>query len=253
MIRRLILKCPTERIKKALFSQKNLIRLLWTVTYVTSFVLFSNNLSGIYVKWLIDPDISVSVRTIPAHEVPFPAVTYCTPFLFSNRLVNVTDYLIRQLKLFKFLPNYTERQQKLLSSLIMSCTSRAKYLSKNSFGNQTGLNVLKVLNETHHEENLLRSACGLEYGYIPCPKLLNVVPTKDGLCYSFNMQGYNTIFNKGVLSEDFDMFKRKTIAKSLNGIDEAVDDDNETVIWTPQVRFFNNYGWIGARSSLTFQ
>ncbi|KAG5676564.1 hypothetical protein PVAND_006388 [Polypedilum vanderplanki] len=46
------------------------------------------------------------------------------------------------------------------------------------------------------------------------------------------MQGYNTIFNKNVLSKDFDSYKRKNISSSWLHKTRQVNDDNETIYWT---------------------
>lgn len=243
MATHLILKCPVHRVikcMKAIFNERNLTRLLWFITYLTSFVLFSYNLIGIYEKWLIDPNITVSIRNIPAHEVPFPAVTYCTPYVLSNNIVNFTDFQVRHLLNAKDFPNYTEKEKKVLASMIASCTILSDDFDRSSFGNQSGLNVLRVLKETSSAERVVEGFCVFEGARIQCSRLFNFVPTKQGLCYSFNMQGYNTIFNKGILAEDFDMFRRRKILKSLLNNKERVDDDNETVIWTLEVRIACN-------------
>ena len=94
--------------------------------------------------------------------------------------------------------------------------------------------ILQIINMTISVRKALYGYCGLGTTSYDCDKILNIVPTDKGLCYSFNMQGYNTIFNKGVLSDDFDFYRLKKIAKSLNLNYEAVDDDNETIHWTMQ-------------------
>lgn len=54
-----------------------------------------------------------------------------------------------------------------------------------------------------------------------------------GICYSYNMQGYNSIFNNGTLSSDFDLYIRKGIKNVTDvNLSQTFDDRNEPIQWT---------------------
>lgn len=75
---------------------------------------------------------------------------------------------------------------------------------------------------------------------VDCEKMINRVLFDTGLCFTYNIQGFNTIFRKKTISKDYNLYKRKKIAKALVGPkqNETVDDDNpEKLHWT----IFNGY------------
>lgn len=83
-------------------------------------------------------------------------------------------------------------------------------------------------------------ACFYDRMEVDCEKMINRVLFDTGLCYTYNIQGFNTIFRKETISKNFDSYKRKKIAKTLIGPkqNETVDDDNpEKLHWT----IFNGY------------
>lgn len=94
-----------------------------------------------------------------------------------------------------------------------------EYLSRASFTTKEALSFCYTLNEMKKN----------------CTEILNRIITEYGICYAFNMQGYHSIFNDGVQSEDFNLFKRQTIRNAMNENSKYFSDDKrgrEDVEWT---------------------
>lgn len=106
-------------------------------------------------------------------------------------------------------------EQNYLAATIQICAPNAAKTALNYTQNRTEKNIVKLLEQSAFDLDEIFLACIYKSVYGDCKKFFNKVITDDGICYSFNMQGYNEIFKLDVISEDFDYFKRKTIAKSL--------------------------------------
>jgi len=225
------------------FTNENLIiRIIWISTYIISISSFSYYVHGIYVKWKLDPDISINIRTISFHEVPFPAVTFCSPYVVSDEAANFTDFWMK-VYMDEMLPEYSDEEQNLLSTMLEICSPNLQKGAK-MLKNRTEPSIIKLINKTRSSFELLGGYCALETFHYFFDRMLNLLQTDKGLCYSFNMQGYNTIFNKGILSDDFDFYRRETITKALYTnsklYNQTVDDDNEAIHWTLQDGYLSN-------------
>jgi amiloride-sensitive sodium channel len=64
---------------------------------------------------------------------------------------------------------------------------------------------------------------------IDCEKIVNRVLTDNGMCYTYNMQDYDVLFDEASISSDFDSYKQLKVATSL-----AMDATNatDTIEWT---------------------
>ena len=62
-------------------------------------------------------------------------------------------------------------------------------------------------------------SCYLRNYMVECQKIFTRVLTDYGFCYTFNMKGYNTVFNEDEISSEFDSYKDIKIS-------EIVDLDN---------------------------
>jgi hypothetical protein len=47
----------------------------------------------IYIKWMIDPELKAKIRDPPEHEIPFPAITICSPVFAKNKLANYQFFM----------------------------------------------------------------------------------------------------------------------------------------------------------------
>jgi amiloride-sensitive sodium channel len=118
--------------------------------------------------------------------------------------------------------------------------------------------IFQVINESSLTIDETFYSCEIKFDekkFRNCSKMLNRIVTDFGICYSFNMQGFKTIFNHKVIHDDFQSYRRTKIAKSL--IDEelynqTMDDDNEIVQWTPEKGYFGENPYFPYRANKSF-
>ncbi|CAG9804870.1 unnamed protein product [Chironomus riparius] len=86
------------------------------------------------------------------------------------------------------------------------------------------------------------SVCAVD-DFFGCERIYIRSLSDWGYCFSFNMIGYDSIFNDGII-EDFDVYKRTKITKSIdpNVPPEYHDDVNSPVpsSWTPEQGYIIN-------------
>ena len=229
-----------QLIGKCLAVENKLTCILWIFIYTILNGSLAYYIYGIFVKWYIDPDISTNIRTVSVHDIPFPSITYCTPNIIPDEVVNFTEF---QQKLFlnMDLPSYSDKDKNLLGIMIEICSP--SYVGLKGIKNRQESTIAKLINQSINDD-LMPSFCRFEESDIDCTKMFNPVLTRTGLCFTFNMQGYNTIFNKGTLTDDYDFYKRPRITKSLNISSElynqTVDDDYDALHWTLQNGYTSN-------------
>ncbi|KAL7020488.1 hypothetical protein ACKWTF_011560 [Chironomus riparius] len=106
--------------------------------------------------------------------------------------------------------------------------------------------VAEILNEV-----LLQISDALEKwkmkGFSGCEKMFIRSLTNTGYYYTFNIVGYQSLFNEDI-SSDFDCNKRKKIPKTWNNDAELYDDDDDDDIkrskWTIEEGYLNNADYI---------
>lgn len=197
-------------------SQKS-FRIFWILAFLASIVGLGYYAYGVYMKWSIEPDIGLTLRMRPMREIPFPAITICSPLFARDEMANFSRFYAEYSeKSGKILPFLTPDEQNYLSANIQACTPTSASMIVKSCMNRTEKNISKLLRESSLDVPELFAACRFKKNYIKCEKILNRVLTNNGYCYSLNMQSYQTIFNENVVSGDFDSYKRKKIAKSAD-------------------------------------
>lgn len=214
-------------------------RFFWTFAVMGSFVGFGFSSHLLYMKLNTTPDINVRVGQKFTNQIPFPAITICNPLFTKNQIVqffNISKY--SRYASFKSLPglNLTVEQQNYLASNIHACTAEFSDVLKSQVENRTNNDIISLMKESSLTVNEAIINCGYRNQNSDCSKLFNKILTDKGYCYSFNMQGFNTIFNEKVISKDFYCFKRTRIAKSLyvksKLHNETVDDVNDPFQWS---------------------
>lgn len=63
-------------------------RVFWSVALIFSFCGFFYYLNMAHTKWYIRPDVALKVSQRPMKEIPFPAVTLCSPVFAKRSLAN---------------------------------------------------------------------------------------------------------------------------------------------------------------------
>lgn len=193
-----------------------IIKIFSIIAYILSLSAFFVHTRSVYIKWHSEPDIAQNDRLVPASEVPAPAITICPPNAFKSGFINYTDYYMRQKDPDEKLKiKLSESEQNYLAATIQVCAPNAAKSALNYTQNRTERNIVKLLDQSALALDEIFLACIFKSVYSSCKKFLNKVITDDGICFSFNMQGYSSIFHENVISSDFDFYRRTEIAKSL--------------------------------------
>ena len=147
----------------------------------------------LYKKLKVEPEIFSKESSIQSSQIPFPAVTVCPPIVVRNEAWKPE---------FLRLNNLTEND--LRGAIIQTCPNHdmiAKYQISD-------INIVEVLLKAapNFADNI--DHCGINKYWMynqDCEKLFVRSVTEYGICYTFNMLGHDSIFNKKV-SPDFDTF-----------------------------------------------
>jgi amiloride-sensitive sodium channel len=212
-------------------------RVFWILSLAISLISFGYYAGNGYRKWLIEPDISTNMRRALVKEIPYPAITICTPLFGRSELVRMREYIDKlQPPDWRFEESYlnvTQRDQ--MAATFEACyadifTGYISNLPRISRDN------VRLIGETYLNVDEALTQCVKVAGNEKCGGYFNRVLTFRGFCYSFNMQGFSAIFNTDVISNDFRSYKRTTIKKSFDGrsknFEKHFDDDNEVIQWT---------------------
>jgi amiloride-sensitive sodium channel len=140
------------------------------------------------------------------------------------------------LKEEKYVNNLTSVQQSDFAAYTQMCREirDTKFVMDEICNNRSEKNVVRVMKSFDRVD--YNYNCAFRGLYVSCSKSYSRSLTDYGICYTFNIQGYHTIFNDGVMSDDFDIFKRTGIPKFLDVVKkeyyEMMDDDQEEINWT---------------------
>jgi amiloride-sensitive sodium channel len=190
----------------------------------------------LYIKLNVEPEINVRIKLRPMSEIPFPAVTICDPIFAKNNMTNYLQYIYNHRK--NIVQNLSATEQNHMAASLHMCAPSSSWQSSwpaDMFKDRTEFDTVKLLNESAFLTDEIFILCFFRrVRSSHCENILNRILTDQGFCFSANMQGYFTIFNRNVVSKDFDSYKRKTInSRWLSNEEEfAVNDDNETIHWT---------------------
>ena len=88
------------------------------------------------------------------------------------------------------------------------CRSSNLYFLRSLCQNISKLNYFDAINESAPTNDEMLLECLLSPKF--CKKSMVRAFTAFGMCYTFNMQGFNTIFNTEVIHDDFKCYLRNT-------------------------------------------
>jgi amiloride-sensitive sodium channel len=190
-------------------STKKITKILWIISILLSIcgLIYYTRIS--YFKLTLMPEITLSSKVTLAREIPFPALTICTStFPRDMDTILHPDVIIRR----KDDHDLTPHEQSHFAASIQFCgpPSLAEKVAP-KFRNRSETNIVKLLrNQTFYDEI---DICEFRTLKIDCSKIINQVMTGLGKCWSYNLQGFSSIFNENVISDDFDFYKRKNLSK----------------------------------------
>lgn len=195
-------------------------KLFWSISFIASLCGFSFYLYEAYVKLNLKPDIVLKSTQTQMREIPFPAITFCTPlFMRSSILPNVRAdfYLVNEVQRFSYIAN-------LLRTDVPSTDIYRNY-------NFTSDRIIHYLNISSLEVDELFTDCGFHLEFFPCSKMFRKVLTNEGFCYTFNAEGLGSNFTN--LSDDLLFYKYDT--KKIWSPDKGFFDERDDEL-TPPVR-----------------
>lgn len=149
-----------------------------------------------------ESNIGLRVKLKRSSDIPLPAVTICSPLVLYSHLANIKDFYLNAIKNHQS-PNLSETEQNFLPLKSEICTPILNDRVDKYTKNRTEYNLMKLLDMGAPQINETFVVCYEGYIESKCTKLLRRVLTNLGMCYTFNMQSFDTIFNEDVISSDF--------------------------------------------------
>lgn len=168
---------------------------------------FSYYMYSAFIKFKIEPETVMRSNNLNSTDFPVPAITLC-PNVFARG-----DY-----------PNFYNIYQKHKNQEIFNISEvECRYLISNTHWcnpnfNQEAQDIcdqydMKDLNvvDAINKSSLQMQDCFFYCRKNPllCDESIVRVFTPFGVCYTFNMQGFNTIFNTKVIHDDFKCYQKK--------------------------------------------
>jgi amiloride-sensitive sodium channel len=217
-------------------------RIFWTFAFICSSSLFILSAHVVYNKWRYDPDIAIKINQRRLTDIPMPALTIC-PRLFANKLQeSFTRFYLEYFFQKRSATNMTQDEANYILAHLHVCFPYNLKLASTFLPRRTEPNIVKLLEDSSFQTIELFEQChikGRAIGY--CFEVMNRILTSKGICYSHNMQGFNTLFNADVISDDFHSYKRTNIKRSPDSdhkyYNETIDDDFEEVRWSLEKGF----------------
>jgi amiloride-sensitive sodium channel len=227
-----IITTKNERIRK-------ILKYFWTCVILSSICGLSFYTRSAFIKLNIQPDIGLTVTLRPSREIPFPAFTICSGIL-PNELQDTYKMhpytYFENVKNKKTTNNLTSDQQNDFAAYTQMCREivDTNFVMDKICNNRSEKNVIEMLKKFDYLD--YDYDCSFRGLYVSCSKSYSRSLTDYGICYTFNIQGYHTIFNDGVISDDFDLFKHDGRPKFLSVVSkkysELIKDGEEEVYWT---------------------
>jgi amiloride-sensitive sodium channel len=206
-------------------------RIFYTLSFICTSLAFFFYVYLAYEKWKILPDIAIRKNQKFIGEIPFPAVTICSPVFSRVELVYYQNFSSDAMKVSQkeALENITPDEANYLISNMQACNPSYLYLTEQIYQHRTRSNVIKLMDESFLRTIEVFATCYYGAKMVKCSRMINRVLTDRGFCYSFNMQGFGKIFNADVINDDFHYYKT------------PLDDDNQTSEWNLEKGFVEGH------------
>lgn len=102
-------------------AQKKFVRFFWLLAFVTSIAGMSYYAKGIIYKWINQPDVGHFTRSLPIRDVPFPAITICSPLTIKSEHADYEKFTRVRKANGSLDEVFSSEEQKKLSALIQAC------------------------------------------------------------------------------------------------------------------------------------
>lgn len=192
------------------------IRVSWALVLCLAFFGCIYNARQNYRKFAIEPETEITQQQISTGEDPFPAVTICTPIFGRKKSISTSNRFLNYVVFNPELLNvFTQEEWNHVVSNIQwmmpSTFLLIKYYNEMAYNISDGwyyrseIDLVPYLNRSHYEIDEMFLECKFRGIPVICSEIIRRVMTPRGICYTYNMEKYHTIFNEEI-SKNFDSY-----------------------------------------------
>lgn len=193
-------------------------RIFFCCSVLLTFVALSLYIYSAFFKFMIVPETVTRSSDLNPEDFPAPAITLCSNLFAREGFAN----LYSNHQKYNKNPNFTisELECKYFIANLHWCLSGDREMIQMICKKYDlkDFNVLEFIDKSALQTDQLLYNC-LD-GY--CNDTIVRVFTENGICFTYNMQGFNTIFNTEVIHNDFIYHQKEEYS---NGSD---------TLWTPE-------------------
>jgi amiloride-sensitive sodium channel len=188
--------------------RNKLSRLFWFCVVCASISLLFFSGYNVYLKWNVEPEIGLRVNQKSMSDLPFPAVTICSPIFARDNLSNFT----KAADAFKAKNpvKFSSSEQNYFAANSHGCAPSVMKFVMETCKNRTDFNTMKLINESSLYPDEMLKACNFRGLPFACSRLFTRILTDYGYCFTYNMLDHSQLFNEGIISPEFDSFKKTT-------------------------------------------
>lgn len=106
-------------------SRQKSMRIFFAIAFFCSMVGLGYYAYGVYTKWSIEPDIEVTMKLIKMREIPFPAITICSPLFARDGLANYSKYYAEFRRNEGIVPSLSENEQNFMAAGVQACAPKS--------------------------------------------------------------------------------------------------------------------------------
>lgn len=222
-------------------SVKKWIRFVW----FSIFLLLACGL-GFYIyeivrKYQVDPPTSEEIGQVLKRNLPFPAITVCTPYFARNQTANLSKFLRD--------PNQklSVKEQNQMAANVQACAPHLGSILSGSCSMADNAQIIDILKSRDMSVNESFQQCGVGGYEVSCIKMFNYVLTDNGYCFTYNTEEFSSIFNSKIISDDFKCYSKQSGRRNYqNNIFEPNETSNVTNEreWSLERGYQNNFKYV---------
>lgn len=183
----IIERCLIHGLPHAIDDKKPLwIRIFWSFLLFISLGIYFYFLFLISWRFWNNPDISLNFNRRPLRELPFPAVTICTPIVTPYNGSEISSFTEGTGSFSSDLVDYIAN----LQWCNKEATIKALNISKTQIKD-----IVKIVNKSQLSLDEILFKCSYRTKLIDCSKIFTRILTENGFCFTFNMQVEKFKFN----------------------------------------------------------
>lgn len=211
-------------------------KICWTLIFFLLFCGLGFFVFEVVKKYRFEPIITEHTRQIYQREIPQAAVTVCSSLFARDEKANLREFLKNPGK------KLSAEEQDYLAANVQACAPQLSSKVAESCPLANISNLITILKTRNLTPNETFDICAVGLPETDCNKIFNHVLTDYGFCFSFNLEGFHTLFNSDVISDDFKCYERKNISKSFyvetKKYFQIINDSDHQVDWNLEKGYF---------------